>query len=132
MTKPTLQQVKDYIRLNGFHDVNPEKFWHYYESIGWTVGKACKPMKQWKSAIVTWTKTTEASRKAYMKVKCKCGCGRRPRKMIDGLAYYNEFCMDKMQKKLQQPLNVVDTRGMFKKMPEKPKLQTYKILESDN
>jgi len=32
-----------------------EKFWNFYESNGWKVGK--NPMKNWKSAISTWSDT---------------------------------------------------------------------------
>jgi hypothetical protein len=31
-----------------------ERFYHYYESNGWMIGK--NKMKCWKSAIVTWKK----------------------------------------------------------------------------
>ncbi len=45
-----------------------EKFWHYYESKGWKVGKT--PMKSWKSAVANWKKSsfnsTQSDRPAWM------------------------------------------------------------------
>lgn len=51
--KPSLEQVKTYCEEKN-KSVDPEKFWHFYESKGWLVGKA--PMKNWHSAIATWEK----------------------------------------------------------------------------
>jgi len=51
--KPTIPEIEDYCleRNNG---IDPEKFYHYHESKGWKVGKA--PMKNWKSAVITFEK----------------------------------------------------------------------------
>jgi len=53
---PTLDMVKSYAeeqyRLNKDF---AEKFWNYYESNGWKVGK--NPMKNWHSSMATWTKS---------------------------------------------------------------------------
>lgn len=49
--KPTLAEVQAYCRERN-NNVDPESFVAYYESNGWRVGK--NPMKNWKSAIVTW------------------------------------------------------------------------------
>jgi hypothetical protein len=32
--------------------VDPEYFYHYYQSNGWRVGK--NPMRDWKAAVRTW------------------------------------------------------------------------------
>lgn len=50
---PTIDEVVDYCnqKMNG---VDPYKFWHFYDSKGWMVGK--NKMKKWQSAIATWTK----------------------------------------------------------------------------
>lgn len=52
--KPTLEEVKAYCqsRQNG---VDPERFYDYYESNGWRVGKS--PMKDWKAAVRTWERS---------------------------------------------------------------------------
>ena len=50
--KPSIKDVQAYIEARGYNLVNPEEFWHYYESNGWHVGR--KPMKSWKSAVAYW------------------------------------------------------------------------------
>lgn len=51
--KPTLQEVIDYCeeKRNG---VDPEKWYNYYESNGWKVGK--NSMKNWKACVNTWAR----------------------------------------------------------------------------
>lgn len=49
--KPTVEEVREYCLQRGNH-VDAEKFWNYYESIGWLVGT--KKMKDWKAAVRTW------------------------------------------------------------------------------
>lgn len=51
--RPTLEEIKAYITEKGY-SVDPEKFFNYYESNGWRVGK--NPMKNWRAAINTWTR----------------------------------------------------------------------------
>ena len=60
MIKPTLEEVSKYIKDEGFYDVNPEKFWNYYESIGWKIGK--NPMKDWKATIRRWEKNSDSNK----------------------------------------------------------------------
>ena len=50
-TKPSLEQVKTYCHERG-DKVDPERFYNYYESNGWSVGK--RSMKDWKAAIRYW------------------------------------------------------------------------------
>lgn len=49
--KPALEEIRAYCqsRQNG---VDAERFYDYYESNGWRVGKS--PMKDWKAAVRTW------------------------------------------------------------------------------
>lgn len=51
--KPTLDEVKVYCQERN-RGVDAEKFFNYYESNGWKVGK--NTMKNWKAAIHTWEK----------------------------------------------------------------------------
>jgi uncharacterized protein YdaU (DUF1376 family) len=51
-TKPSLEEVKLAASKTGLPDVEAEKFWHFYESKGWLVGKA--PMKSWSAAMGGW------------------------------------------------------------------------------
>ena len=48
---PTLEEVKAFIQEKGYK-VNALKFYSYYSSNGWKVGK--NPMKSWKQAVVSW------------------------------------------------------------------------------
>ena len=49
--KPTLEEVAAHIREKGY-TFDAERFWNYYESNGWKVGR--NTMKSWTSACVTW------------------------------------------------------------------------------
>ena len=51
--KPTLEQVKTYVTLNGYV-MDAEQFYDYYESNGWKVGKS--PMISWEAAIRNWVR----------------------------------------------------------------------------
>ena len=53
--KPTIDEVKEYCleRKNG---VDAQRWFDYYESNGWKVGK--NPMKDWKACIRTWERNT--------------------------------------------------------------------------
>lgn len=63
--KPTLEEVKLFCdeRNNG---VDPDKFFNYYESNGWKVGK--NSMKDWKAAIRTWEKNTDTKQISTVKL----------------------------------------------------------------
>jgi hypothetical protein len=49
--KPTVEEIFEYCRERG-NTVDPEHFYDYYESKGWTVGK--QPMKDWKACVRNW------------------------------------------------------------------------------
>lgn len=50
-TPPTVDEISAYCQARG-NKVNPERFFNYYSSQGWHVGK--NPMKDWKAAVRTW------------------------------------------------------------------------------
>ena len=50
-TPPTLEDVKAYCQERR-NNVNPVKWYDFYTSNGWKVGK--NPMKDWKAAVRTW------------------------------------------------------------------------------
>ena len=58
--KPTIEDVKDYIQSRN-SNVDGDKFYDYYESIGWKVGK--NPMKDWKACVRTWERNSGQSKK---------------------------------------------------------------------
>jgi hypothetical protein len=49
--KPSIVEIKNYMLEIGMNDVS-EKWFDYYESNGWLVGK--NKMKNWKAAVRTW------------------------------------------------------------------------------
>ena len=53
---PTVMEVTAYCleRKNG---IDPEAFFAFYDARGWTYGPG-KPMKSWRSAVVTWEKNS--------------------------------------------------------------------------
>lgn len=48
---PTIDDVRSYC-LERHNNVDAERFWNYYESNGWKVGR--NPMKDWKACVRTW------------------------------------------------------------------------------
>ena len=52
--KPTLEEVKAYCEERK-NRVDPERFFDYYESKGWVVGKS--KMKDWKAAVRNWERS---------------------------------------------------------------------------
>jgi len=52
--KPSLLEIKNYC-IERKNTVSPEKFFDYYESNGWRVGK--NPMKNWQASVRTWEKS---------------------------------------------------------------------------
>ena len=66
--KPTVEEIRQYCeeRNNG---IDPEVFYHHYESNGWRVGKT--PMKSWKSAVITWEKNRTKEGGAFDGGLCK-------------------------------------------------------------
>ncbi len=52
-TKPTIQEIKDFISENSF-SIDADTFFNYYEANGWMVGR--NKMKDWKAAIRNWNR----------------------------------------------------------------------------
>ncbi len=48
---PTVDEIQAYVTEKSMN-VDAEKFWNFYESKGWMVGK--NPMKSWRAACSTW------------------------------------------------------------------------------
>ena len=52
MPRPTLEEVAAYAAAKHYTGFNAERFYAYYESNGWKVGR--NPMKSWKNAVTSW------------------------------------------------------------------------------
>lgn len=66
---PTLEEVQSYIQEKGY-SIDAEAFIAFYESKGWMVGK--NKMKDWRMAVVTWSKrdNMRPARKTSVTKKC--------------------------------------------------------------
>lgn len=51
--KPSMEDIRAYC-ISRANNVDPEQFFNFYESKGWTIGKS--PMKDWRAAVRTWEK----------------------------------------------------------------------------
>lgn len=57
---PTIKEIEEYCKERK-NNVNSNKFYHFYESKGWLVGKT--KMKSWKSSVITWESNDKDSKK---------------------------------------------------------------------
>jgi hypothetical protein len=55
-SKPSIEDITKYCRERS-NKVNPQKFYDFYESKGWMVGR--NKMKDWKASVRTWEKEDE-------------------------------------------------------------------------
>ena len=55
---PTVKELEEYCKERN-NNVNPNKFFDFYESKGWLVGKT--KMKNWKAAVRTWENNNNTS-----------------------------------------------------------------------
>ena len=63
-SKPTIDEIQEYCNSRE-NKVNAEKFFNYYESVGWKVGK--NPMKDWKACVRTWERNNYDADKVEVK-----------------------------------------------------------------
>jgi len=56
--KPSVQAIRDYA-LSNQYNIDPEKFYDYYESNGWVVGKS--KMVDWQATVRNWHRRTVES-----------------------------------------------------------------------
>ena len=73
--KPTLEEVKNYIKENNLN-VNAQYWYDYYESNGWLVGK--NPMQDWKACVRRWNKTEKTNLKRYVEEEQEYKSDRKP------------------------------------------------------
>ena len=57
ISKPTLEEVKTYFSQEKFPDLEAQKFYNYFASIGWLVGGRT-PMQNWQAAAQNWMLNT--------------------------------------------------------------------------
>lgn len=49
---PTVDEIAAYAAEKDYKRVDADRFWNFYQSKGWKVGKS--PMKDWKAAVSNW------------------------------------------------------------------------------
>ena len=76
--KPTVTDIAEYC-LERNNVVDAQKFFDYYSSNGWRVGK--NPMKDWKAAVRTWEKNATTQQKG--KVQQSLDTWQEARQMIN-------------------------------------------------
>lgn len=52
--KPSIEEVQKYFWDKGGSHDDAERFYDYYESNGWTIGRQAKKMSDWKAAVRNW------------------------------------------------------------------------------
>lgn len=77
-TKPTVVDIAEYC-VERNNSVDAQKFFDYYSSNGWKVGK--NPMKDWRAAVRTWEKNTKDETKS--KVEQSLNTWQEARQMIN-------------------------------------------------
>jgi hypothetical protein len=55
---PTVEEIKEYC-LERNNNVDPQRFYDFYEAKGWYVGK--NKMKDWKAAVRTWERSNQSN-----------------------------------------------------------------------
>ncbi len=61
--KPSIEQVCEYVKEKKYVTFNTEKFYNYYESNGWKVGK--NSMVNWKAAVSNWSRTNSVQTTSF-------------------------------------------------------------------
>jgi hypothetical protein len=51
--KPTIDEIKNYFQQNNFPELEAQKFFNYFSSVGWLVGGKT-PMVDWQAAAQNW------------------------------------------------------------------------------
>lgn len=76
--KPTLEEIKNYCTERS-NKVNATKFYNFYESKGWKIGK--ETMEDWKACIRTWEEPKETSNLKHKQYEQRQG--------VDWNSYYD-------------------------------------------
>ena len=71
ISKPTLEEVKIYFSQEKFPDLEAQKFYNYFASIGWLVGGRT-PMQNWQAAAQNWMLNTAIfTKENHLPIKTK-------------------------------------------------------------
>lgn len=79
--KPSIEEVEAYCIERG-NTIDPEAFIAFYTSVGWKVKN--KPMKDWKSAVITWEKR-EKRQEAPKRTEPKYGVYKQSQEELENM-----------------------------------------------
>jgi hypothetical protein len=85
--KPNIEEIRKYIKEERRSNVDPQKFYDFYESKGWMVGK--NKMKDWKACVRTWEQRQD---------------GQAPLPNFVGKEYKKEKMTEEEEKELREKL----------------------------
>tara|TARA_R110000850_G_scaffold189076_1_gene314738 strand:- start:427 stop:1092 length:666 start_codon:yes stop_codon:yes gene_type:complete len=77
--KPSVEEIQSYCKERG-NNVESEKFFNFYESNGWKVGK--NGMKDWKASVRTWESNSVNQPKSSNKIKSQINAWQGAREII--------------------------------------------------
>lgn len=110
--KPILKEIIEYWNINQLKGGSneAEKFYNYYESNGWRVGRS--PMKNWKAAVRNWQQRMKEYSKPILANNGQYVNNTRPRRCSscnnyltsDGICYVPECSSNKIQESIQKIL----------------------------
>ncbi len=86
--KPTVDEIRAYVREKRYTHTDPQAFYDYYESVDWRVGK--NKMTKWKSAVSSWENRQKSWDEEKRKKENK---GRLQRKPSYDLEAYKRYAM---------------------------------------
>lgn len=66
-SKPNIEDLKEYAKKMSYDRFDPQRFYDFYESKGWLVGKT--PMKDWKAAVRNWMRNNFKGDKSAESIK---------------------------------------------------------------
>ena len=89
--KPTVDEINAYCAEKGYNNVDADAFINYFDSVGWRIGKALKPMKSWKGAVANWSRQQAQYDDEKRKKENK---GRLQSKPTYDLIEYEKFAMN--------------------------------------
>lgn len=72
--KPTIEEIRQYCTERN-NNIDAKKFWNFYESKGWKIGKT--PMEDWQACVQTWETNEPSTKNNDTKVKSYQGYTQR-------------------------------------------------------
>lgn len=72
--RPSIEELTAHFTVKGY-PTEALRFFNYFESVGWVVGRSLKPMKSWRGAVATWIGNIGERAKTFRRSEDKKPCG---------------------------------------------------------